>query len=76
MHPLRPRKVVWEAAGKGRTAGDGLAGPRIAKGGCARGCLGAGEVACGHVHQFGVLLRVSGAAFEEPEVAGEADVVA
>ena len=41
-----------------------------------RGCLGAGEVACGHVHQFGVLLSVAGAAFEEPQVAGEADVVA
>ena len=40
-----------------------------------RGCLGAGEVACGHVSEGGVLLSVAGAATEQPQVTGEADVV-
>ena len=38
-------------------------------------CLGAGEVACGHVGECGVLLGVAGAAPEEPDVAGEPYVV-
>ena len=42
---------------------------------CARGCLGACEVACGHVGEGCVLCCVAGAAAEEPEVAGDADVV-
>ena len=42
---------------------------------CARGCLGAGEVPRGHVGEGCVLGCVAGASAEEPEVAGEADVV-
>ena len=42
---------------------------------CARACLGACEVACGHVGEGGVLGCIAGAAAEKPEVAGEADVV-
>ena len=42
---------------------------------CARGCLRACEVACGHVSECGVLGCVAGAAAEEPEVAGEPYVV-
>jgi hypothetical protein len=38
--------------------------------------LGAGEVLCGHIHQFGVLCGLAGAALEQEQVAGEADVVA
>lgn len=39
-----------------------------------RGCLGADEVARGHIGEGCVLGCVAGAAAEEPEVAGEADV--
>ena len=42
---------------------------------CARACLRACEVPRGHVGEGGVLGGVAGAAAEEPEVAGEADVV-
>ena len=42
---------------------------------CARGCLGADEVPRGHIGECSVLCCVAGAAAEEPEVAGEADVV-
>ena len=38
-------------------------------------CLGACKVPCGHVSEGCVLGCVAGAAAEEPEVAGEADVV-
>ena len=38
-------------------------------------CLGAGEVACCHVGEGFVLGCIAGAAPEEPDVAGEPDVV-